>query len=49
MHDNRENFANICELIRSCEGGNDAIILSMKLKTINEKLNDTIKDEKSFK
>lgn len=45
-HHNKEKFEEICELIRNVDTNGDAIIQTLKLRTISEKFRIAIKHEK---
>lgn len=45
-HHNKEKFDEICELIKSVDTNGDAIMQTLKLRTISEKFRITVKDEK---
>lgn len=45
-HTNKERFEEICELIKNIESNGDAIRMTLKLRTINEKFRLAVKDEK---
>lgn len=47
MHPNtKEKFEEICELIKSIDVDEDAIVQTMKLRTVSEMFRSAVKDEK---
>lgn len=45
-HHNKEKFEEICVLIKNVDTNDDAIMQTLKLRTIGEKFRSAIKDEK---
>lgn len=45
-HNSKEKLEKICELIKNVDANGDTIMQTLKLRTINEKFRDAIKDEK---
>lgn len=47
MHHNiKEKFDEICELIKSVDSNGDAIMQTLKMRTISEKFRVNVKDDK---